>query len=476
VRVKEKARIIEGRFTFSDEDMAQSERDDGEWNEPLRPTDISNSRRFREMHGDKARYSTQSGWLIWDGRRWQRDDTREVERLARQVALSIYQEAVDAESKEMRQTLADWAKKSESAQKLSAMLQLARSELGIAVKPDIFDCDLWLLNLNNGTLNLMDGKLRPHARDDFITRATPIDYDPQATCPLWLRFLDRIFDGSVSLIQYVQKIAGYCLTGDTREQEFYISYGCGANGKTTFVKTLLHVLGEYAVQSPIETFMVKRNEGISNDLARLAGARLVAATESEANQRLAESLVKAVTGGDKITARFLHQEFFDFVPRFKLILSTNHKPRIVGTDHALWRRIRLVPFEVTIPKTEQDRELSAKLEAEAPGILKWCVDGCLLWQLEGLDPPAVVASASSDYRGDMDTLGEFLDTCCTLEEHATATAKDLYGSYVAWLEENKDQGLSKRAFGLALAERGFKPDRTSKERLWHGLRVGGSDK
>ena len=460
--------IINERCTFTDEEVEEEERFENE--EPPHLTDLGNAQRFREMHIKNVRHSIQLGWLIWDGKRWLPDGTQENERLARETVKSIYQEAADCDDKEFRQKLAEWASKCESMQKINAMLTLAESEPGIAVRAEIFDRNPWLFNVDNGTLNLRTGELNPHSRDDLITKIAPIVYDAKAPCPIWRAFLERIFAGNATVIRYVQKVSGYCLTADTREHELYIVYGLGANGKTTLIKTSLRVLGEYGVQSPVETFLVKRNGGgIPNDVARLAGARFVAAMESEANQRLAESLVKALTGGDRIAARFLHKEFFEFEPAFKLILSTNHKPRIIGSDHAIWRRIRLIPFDVTIPKSEQDKTLPQKLEAELAGILNWHVEGCLLWQQEGLDPPPEVVGASESYRQEMDTLGEFLEACCVINAVATVTAKDLYAAYMQWLESNKDKGLSRVTFGQAMSERGFKAGRNWQGRYWQGV-------
>jgi putative DNA primase/helicase len=442
-------------------------------------TDMGNSSRMARIHMADIKHSIQLGWLSWDGTRFKIDDTQEIERRARETVRSIYMEAAEETDKDRRAALAEWARKSESEQRINAMIRLCESEEGVAVRADVFNRDPWMLNVRNGTLDLRTGKLRAQRREDFITKICPVAYDPQAPCTTWYKFLEKIFADDLDLATYVQKIAGYALTGDVREQEFYLFHGLGANGKTTLVKTLLRALGDYSAQSPVETFIVKKHGGIPNDVARLAGARLVVATESEANQQLAESLVKALTGGDKIAARFLHKEFFEFEPSFKLILSTNHKPRIIGTDIAIWRRVRLVPFAVTIPTEEQDKELPTKLEAELPGILRWMVEGCLLWQREGLKPPSAVAEASEAYKQDSDVLSEFIETRCEVGPMTTMTAKDGYAAYVEWSEENKQkerERLSHVRFGMALAERGFIGDRNWKGRFWRGIGLLGSSK
>jgi putative DNA primase/helicase len=273
----------------------------------------------------------------------------------------------------------------------------------------------------------------------------------------------------IDLIRYVQKALGYALTGDTREQCLFILCGTGANGKTTLMTAVAAAVGDYSQHTPTETLLVKRNETIPNDVARLHGARLVTAAEAECNRQLAEALVKQLTGGDKITARFLHKEFFEFIPTFKFFLGVNHKPVIKGTDHAIWRRIRLIPFNVTIPTAEQDRLLPAKLEAERAGILRWMVEGCLAWQQEGLEPPGAVTNATEDYRERMDTVGAFIDECCIQDSELKTASRGLYEAYTKWSEMHGETPMNPSDFGARLGERGLTPYRTKTERGWCGL-------
>jgi len=267
----------------------------------------------------------------------------------------------------------------------------------------------------------------------------------------------------------MQKAVGYSLTGSTQEHCLFILYGTGANGKSTFLNTLSTMLGDYARQTPTETLLVKRGDGISNDVARLHGARFVSAMEVENGRRLAEAQVKQLTGGDLMAARYLYQEFFEFRPQFKLFMGVNHTPVIQGTDHGIWRRIHLVPFTVTIAKEDQDKRLEEKLRAEQPGILRWAVEGCLAWQVEGLEPPLAVTTATEEYRAEMDVLARFLLECCDLSPEARVATGLLYTRYVSWCALADEAPVQKRAFAAALKERGFQPGRSKQERFWQGL-------
>ncbi len=351
------------------------------------------------------------------------------------------------------------------------MIAAARTEEGIAVTPSAFDRDPWLLNVANGTLDLRSGVLRPADRADRLTKLAPVAYDPAARCPTWLTFLDRVLDGKAEVIAFLQRAVGYSLTGDISEHCLFLLFGTGRNGKSTFLETLSATLGDYAMTTPTDTLLVRREGGIPNDLARLPGARLVSASESEAGRNLAEALVKQLTGGDTISARFLQAEFFDFKPSFKLWFRTNHKPTIKGTDDGIWSRIKLIPFTQRIPDSEMDKRLPERLVAELPGILTWAIDGCLAWQREGLGTPTAVAQATAEYRGEMDVLATFLADCCEVGPDHRCTAKELYGAYTRWAEESGERVASQKAFGLRLAERGFVSARAhGGVRLWAGLK------
>jgi len=367
------------------------------------------------------------------------------------------------------ETVVKFARQSENRTRLESMIALTQVQPGIPATPEDFDSDPFLLTVANGTLDLRTGKLREHKREDLITKLAPVEYDPAATCPRWEAFLREVMDGDEEMIRYLQKAVGYSLTGDTGEQVLFFLYGTGANGKSVFLNVIQELLGDYAQQAPTTLLMAKQNEGISNDVARLKGARFVATIETDEGKRMAESLVKQLTGGDKVTARFLRQEFFEFKPEAKIFLASNHKPIIHGSDYGIWRRIHLVPFTVTIPPEKRDRRLPDKLRAELPGILRWAVDGLRMWMEEGLNPPLKVQAATEEYREDMDSLGTFLAECCVTHWSAKVAVGELYREYVAWCEENGEAPMKQRMLGKRLKERGFKQDRTGSARYWVGL-------
>ncbi len=434
-------------------------------------TDLGNARRLVARFGDRFRWCEAWGcFLTWDGRRWAKDDSGQVMRWAKDTSRAVYAEAADCADKDTRKEIGSHALKMEADAKLRAMVNLAKSEEGTPIAPSAFDRDPWLLNVESGVLDLRTGLLLDHRPEDFISKLAPVTWDPEATAPTWEAFLQRILAGDVSTIGFLQRMLGYCLTGITSEQVWALLHGPGANGKSTLVRTVIDLLGDYAAWTPAKTLLAKRGEAADNDLARLRGARLVAAVETDGGRRLAEALVKQLTGGDKIAARFLYGEYFEFAPEFKLWLATNHKPTIQGTDHATWRRVRLVPFVVEIPEAEQDKDLLGKLRAEFPGILRWAVDGCLAWQRDGLGTPEAVREATAEYRASQDLIGAFLAECCEAAEEETAGATDLYRAYVAWCEQGKERPETQTVFGEALNERGFPDKRHSVTR--RKVRVG----
>ena len=374
---------------------------------------------------------------------------------------------------EARDMLIKHAQRSESAQRIDAMVRLARAKM--TIRADRLDADPWLFNVSNGTLDLRTQELRPHSPADRLTKLAPVAYDPHATAPSWTGFLERILP-SAEIREFVQRAIGYALTGDVGEQVLFFFHGSGANGKSTMLTALQAVLGDYAMPGAPDLLLAKHGESHPAEVADLQGARLVVCQEIESGRSLAEARVKQLTGGDVIKARFMRQDFFAFKPTHKIIIGANHKPRVRGQDHAIWRRLRLVPFNVTIPPEERDRRLVEKLATEAPGILRWAVEGCAKWQRDGLGAPAEVTQATDEYQEDQDHLGPWLDERC---ERVAASefefSADLYRSYVTWCDANGERPWQQRAFGEGLAERGFRADRARRDgkrgRAYFGLRL-----
>jgi putative DNA primase/helicase len=436
----------------------------------LNLTDAGNAERFRAHAGERFGYvHAWSSWLHFDGVRWQRDGSGEAMRAALDTLRTLAGEAEKVPDQDHRGELVKHALESESSARLSAMLTIGQAMLPVASEQ--LDRDPDLLNVENGTLDLRTGALRPHDRGDWLTRLAPVPYDPAATCPRWEAFLRRAMDGNERLISFLQRAVGYSLTGHTNEQVLLLLYGVGANGKSTFLETLRALLCDYSAITDFTTFLKRDSEGARNDLARLVGTRFVSAVEAEAGKPLAEALVKQLTGGDTITARFLFKEFFDFRPQFKIWLAANHKPGIHGSDHGIWRRIRLVPFTVTIPEAERDPRLTQKLAEELPGILAWAVRGCLDWREHGLGVPHEVQAATASYKEEMDLFGGFIDEGCVADPGAQVSAKDLYAAYQAWAESNGEKPRSQKALSMGLRERGFETSRTKSARCWRGLRL-----
>jgi putative DNA primase/helicase len=437
-------------------------------------TDLGNAERLIRLHGDKIVYIPEyKKWMAWNGSRWMLDLPSGVHPLAVHTVKNMVEEALTLPD-EARTALIRHSLKSEGSRALAAMIEVAAKLKGVPIQQNRLDSNQYLLNTLTGTLDLKIGIHRAANRDDFITKVAPVDYDPSATCPTWLAFLNRIMAGNEDLIAFLRRSLGYSLTGDTGEQCFFFLYGNGANGKSTYLNTVRALLGDYAMQAAAEMLMVNDRRGASNDVARLNGPRFVATSETEDNQRFAESALKQLTGQDTIAARFLYAEYFEFRPQFKIWLAANHKPIIKGDDHAIWRRIHLIPFTVTIPENEQDKHLEAKLLKELPGILNWALAGCLEWQKSGLQPPLEVQAAVKEYRNDMDQFGQWVEECCVLSPEGKAQgvkagATDLYQSYKWWAEENTGWYMTMTRFGRTLAERGFIRVRTPKDAVWQGI-------
>ena len=443
---------------------------------PFARTDLGNAERLVAYHGEDLRYAPGLGWLIWDGRRFGRDTNGAVMRRAIKTVRSIYAEAQAAEDADERKKLANWAAGSEAERRLRAAVSLAEVHDAVVVHPSALDADPYLLNVANGTLDLRTGGLREHRRSDLLTKLAPVDHDAGAEGDEWGRFLARVTDCDIELHDFLQRAVGYTLSGETCEEVLFFAHGAEATGKSTFIEAIKAMLGDYAATADFETFLARRGDGgVCSDIARLAGGRMVVGLEVDEGKRLAEGLIKQLTGRDTVTARFMYGEFFEFSPRFKLWLAANHRPSVSAADGAIWRRILQVPFTNTIPEGERDPEVKRRLK-EVPevrsAILSWALEGCLAWQRLGLAVPERVRAYTAEYRAENDPIAEWLEACCVIEPGFAATAADLYRSYVEWAKENGEEPpLSQTALGKALGDRGLRKERDRGRRTWLGIAV-----
>jgi len=465
--------VLEDGAGHEDQEAEQPQKDA----RPENLTDLGNARVLVRLFSSRLRHVAGQGWFAWDGKRWRHDDTGAAMRAVKQAIKARWKEREAAKcegDRDRADKLAKWLLQSESAQRNEAALKVASTERELVARIQDFDTDTMLLNVRNGTINLRLGELRPHRQEDRITKLAPVAFDPAAECPTWLAFLERV-QPNPAVRAFLQRLAGYCATAETREQKVPIHFGLGANGKSVFDSTLLHVFGDYADTAAFDTFTERKGAGPRDDLADLRALRYVTASESNAGARLNEALVKQVTGGDPIRARKLYQDAFTFWPAFKVSLKSNHRPRIRGTDEGVWRRILLVPWSVRIPEAEQDKTLPERLKAEAAGILRWIVEGCLEWQRIGLAPPPEVLAATKDYRQREDTIQRFIDDRCLVLPGATVPAADLHGAYLRWAQGEGEPELSAKRIGAWLEDHGFSPVRIgsgdARRRAWNGLQL-----
>ena len=420
-----------------------------------------------ELHGRDLRYcGTRRKWLVWTGKVWREDHQGVVQQRIKEMLRRLRADAVSDGNAEAEAFLL----KAEKRAIRDNIKSLAEHEAPIQISHDALDAHPMLLNVRNGTVNLETGEHRPHAREDFLTRVAPVSYDVRAPCPVWDAFLTRIFNGDPSLLRYVQKAAGYSLTGNVSEQVIFVLWGAGANGKSTFVLALLEALGDYGRSGVADLLLASKHARHPTEKADLFGARLVVFQETSEGHRFDESKLKELTGGDKIKARRMREDFWEFFPTHKLWLATNHRPSIRGTDHAIWRRIKLIPFTVTIPSSEQDKNLSKKLRRELPGILRWAVEGATAWQRDGLDPPKIVQDAGDSYRQSEDRVAAFISECCIVGPGKQTAARDLYSSYRDWAQANGEHVMSAKAFGERLEDKGLKGGKGGHDR--HAIRCG----
>jgi len=436
----------------------------------LQYTDMSNGELLAKSFAGKARYcAAWKKWLIWDGKRWKIDERNRIHEIAKTVIRGMYENVIKLADYRDQKELMDHAMKSEALRRRKAAVESASWEQAINNDPEDLDRNEWLFNVGNGTLDLGPGEFREHRKEDLITKLANVDYDPDADCPLWKAFIREIMDGRADLMEFLQATAGWTLTGDMSEQAMFILYGSGANGKSTYLNVLMDIMGDYAISTPTDTFMKKYNDKMSNDIARLRGTRLVTTNEAEQGRKLSEPMIKQVTGNDMLTARFLYGEYFDFRPSFKIYMATNHRPIIDGTDNGIWRRIKLVPFTLTVAKERQDKYLQAKLRAEAPGILNWLIEGCRMWRAKGLVSPVEIEEATDSYRNEMDAVGTFFQDRCVRNPGGLTKTRDLFKAYQKWCAEANEPACSERMFGMRICEIGVERYRTQEARYWKDL-------
>lgn len=451
-------------------------------------TDTGNAERLVHLTGGDARYCEKwKKWLIWTGACWEEDGGSALQRYAKLAASSFFEDGAEIvrQAREKQKTEVEleaahksaeaWSKHARQSLGVSrrvAMVELAKSEVGVGIDHALLDKDPLTFNCNNGTIDLRTGVLRPHNKTDLLTKRSPVDFLEGASAPTWLAFLKTIMGGDLALVECLQRAAGYSLSGSSKEQALFFLFGDGSNGKGTFIETLLFILGEYGYAAPSNLLLHKKGEQHPTDKASLFGRRFAATPEVEQG-RWDEKMVKELTGGDTISARRMREDFWTFAPTHKLWVSGNNKPQVRGTDNGIWRRLKLIPFTVTIPDEKQDKDLPKKLRAEAPGILRWLVEGCLLWQESGLLFPEAVTIATKEYRSAEDMLGRFLEDRCTITGAGRVLTSDLYKALENWCQEDGEYKISKRLMVDRLMERGFQPARigTSQARGWSGLEL-----
>jgi putative DNA primase/helicase len=403
---------------------------------------------FTRRYGEDWRYCAQWGkWLVWVEVRWNHDQVLFVSHLARGICRAA---SLRAGSPRLKGKLA-------SSATISAVEKIARCDPKHASRAEEWDADVLALNTPGGVVDLRTGQIRQHCRSDRMTKITTAT--PKGDCPTWRAFLQEVTGHDAELVAYLQVAVGYWLTGVTTEHALFFLYGTGANGKSVFVNVIATILGDYAANAPMETFMESRSDRHPTDLAGLRGARFVSSIETEQGRRWNESKVKSITGGDKVSARFMRQDFFEYAPQFKLVIAGNHKPSIRNVDEAMKRRLHLIPFTVTIPPAKRDGKLTEKLLKERDGILAWAVEGCLAWQQQGIKAPASVVSATEEYFEAEDALGQWLDERCSLYPDARTLSADLYADWREWAEKAGEFVGSIKRFAELLIARNFEKTR-----------------
>lgn len=440
-------------------------------------SDEGNAECFELLHGDDLRYChTRQKWLVWDGSRWLVDETGHSRRAMVATVRARFVAAPAMSDTSARQKFSAWCIGAENHGKIESALKQAQTRIQLRTTIDQWDADPFLAAAKGATIDLRAVVHRAMRRDDYLTMQLGASYTPEADCPRWRLFLEEIFAGDAEVIAFVQRAVGYCLTGDTREQKIFLLHGGGANGKSTFLKVLMDLLGGYADNASFETFDANKRNEASNDLAKLRGKRLVTVIETEEGRKLAEARVKSVTGNDMITCRFLYAEYFSYYPTYKIWLAMNHLPQIRGTDNGIWRRILLIPFAQSFIGRE-DKTLADILDSELDGILQWALEGLRAWHQRGLDPPALVTKATKDFRNDSDQIGRWIEERCVLAPNLFLPSGKGYENYKRWCEHNGEESISQNKWSRRLNEKDLMPNPNKNNRGWFniGLRTEDGD-
>lgn len=468
------AEFIPSKPSDDGEDEKESPDSDSKYNN----TDLGNSRRLVDKFQKIIRYCEPlGGWYIWNKKKWRHDDTEEIYRLAQETVKSIFREARKLKAS-AKAVLTKWALKSESAGLIHNMVRLARTQPEVVADGDIFDRDPWIFNCANGVIDLKTGELKPHDPKYFMTKMSPAKYDPKGFSQLWQDFLDKVLP-DIDLQIFTQQSAGYTMTGLTSEKRLFFLYGDTDTGKSTFIDSIHRVMGDYSTVVDFETFLRSRDQGgPRNDIAALKGKRLVIAQEVDEGRRLAESTIKTLVSGDPVKARFLHREFFEFQPIAAIWLAANDRPRVRDDDNAMWRRMLQLPFYQQIPIKEQDQSVKRRLgnvKESGAAILKWMVDGCRWWAIDGLKVPAAVREATADYRREMDPMQDWMEDCITRHETLNANMTDTWNNYQDWAKQNGIRfSLGRKRFNSRLRQR-FQEDRAGETRWWVGFALKSPD-
>jgi putative DNA primase/helicase len=448
---------------------------DPNWDE--KHTDLGNARRLVRLHGDNIRYiAAWKAWLVWRDGHWRRDGDGEVMRLAKATVEDMYAEAAGIADEGVRNALRKYALKCQSAQRLAAMIELAKTEKAVVLPISMIDSDPLLLGVENGVIDLRTGGFRPAEREDYVTKRCSAAFDPSAKCPNWEVFLQRILLDDQTTVAYVQRACGYTLTGLTDEEAMFILWGVGANGKSTLRETVFALMGDYAMAADASLLITHKNQqgGATPDIACMYGKRLVTVNETQEGDHLNESRIKYITSHDTTRARFLYENPFDFTPTHKTWLTTNKKPIIKGTDLGIWRRVQMWPFLFTIPEEERDKYFrQKKLMPEISGILNWALAGLMDYLKQGLTPPPAVTKATEEYRSDMDIIGQWIAARLTTDPESTIKRTELFRDYEVWSKTNVGWHLTSIAFGREFASRAetlnIKPGWVDRERCWRGI-------